>query len=391
MALTTIQDNNKLIQFSKEIRREYVRENLFSPYMGTSMTSIIRILNEPKKGGEQINVPLVGRLFGTAKSKGTLVGNEESIRNFGHRIYVDWARHSVATDDAEEQKDSADVFGEVKPMLSDWGKELQRDEIILAMHALPSLAEPADLSSANGQRVNGVLYSAANATQKNEWHTNNADRVLYGNAVANYVSGNHANSLATITAGMKASAVGLRLLKRRAKTARPRIRPFKLKDGREYFVAFFGSNAWRDFIADPLVYEADLKGRARENGGMNSNPIFQDGDRIIDGVICREIPEMDELTKVTGKGAGGIDVAPIFLCGQQAIAMPWAKEPTPTFRTETDYQFVKGAGVKMCYGVAKLASKFPSEKNPSVAPLKDWGIATWYVAAQADEDIAESA
>jgi hypothetical protein len=140
MALTTIQDNNKLIQFSKEIRREYVRENLFSPYMGSEITSIIRLISEAKKGGEQINIPLVGRLFGAAKSKGTLVGAEESIRNFGHRVYVDWARHAVATDDAEEKKDSADVFGEAKPLLSDWGKELQRDEIIQALHGSPAHA-----------------------------------------------------------------------------------------------------------------------------------------------------------------------------------------------------------------------------------------------------------
>ena len=35
MALTTTQANNKLIKFRKEVWREYVRENLFSPYMGT--------------------------------------------------------------------------------------------------------------------------------------------------------------------------------------------------------------------------------------------------------------------------------------------------------------------------------------------------------------------
>jgi len=389
MALTTIQDNNKLVQYSKDIRREYVRENLFSPYMGEGMNSIIRILSETKKGGEQINVPLIGRLFAEAKSKGTLVGNEESIRNFGHRIYVDWARHSVATDDAEEQKDSADVFGEVKPLLSDWGKELQRDEIIKALHALPSLSEPAGLSSTNGQRVNGVLYSAASAGQKNTWHTDNADRVLYGDAVSNYVAGNHASSLAAITSGMTFSKSILTLAKRRARKARPRLRPFRLKDGREYFVAFCGSDAFRDFINSQDVNDADLHGRAREAGGMNNNPIFQDGDRILNGVIVREIPEMDELTKVAGAGAGGIDVAPVFLCGAQALAMPWAREPTPTFRTETDYQFIKGAGVKMCYGVAKLASKWV-EEDSSDEPLKDWGVFTTYVAAVSDAEAASS-
>src|SRR6185295_18820930 len=112
MALTSPQTNNKLVKYTKEITREYVRENLFSPYMGEDATSIIRRLYDPKKGGEQINIPLVTRLTGTAKSTGTLTDQEEAIDNYGMRMYVDWARHAVATNDAEEQKDSADIFGE---------------------------------------------------------------------------------------------------------------------------------------------------------------------------------------------------------------------------------------------------------------------------------------
>jgi hypothetical protein len=42
MAVTTIQSNNKLLKFTQEIGREFVRENLFSPYMGEDATSIIR-------------------------------------------------------------------------------------------------------------------------------------------------------------------------------------------------------------------------------------------------------------------------------------------------------------------------------------------------------------
>jgi hypothetical protein len=42
MASTTVQQNNKLIVFRRQICREYIRENLFSPYMGSAVTSIIR-------------------------------------------------------------------------------------------------------------------------------------------------------------------------------------------------------------------------------------------------------------------------------------------------------------------------------------------------------------
>src|SRR5262245_50357642 len=97
MALTTVAANNKLIQFRREITREYVRENAFSPYMGEDINAIIRVVQDAKKGGEQINFPLVARLKGPAYSTGTLVGNEEAIDNYGMRAYIDWARNSVKT------------------------------------------------------------------------------------------------------------------------------------------------------------------------------------------------------------------------------------------------------------------------------------------------------
>ena len=378
MALSNVHPNNKLIQFRKDITREYVRENLFSAYYGDGVTAIIRNIYDAKKGGEQINVPLVGSLTGSGKGAGTLVGNEEKIDNFGFRAFVDWNRHAVVTNGAEEQKDSADVFGEAKPLLSDWGKEQQRDELILAFHALPTSAAPAGLGSDAGQRVNGVLYSAASASEKNTWHTYNASRVLYGSAKANFVTGNHASSLANIDAtNDKLKRSSLSLMKRMAKKARPRIRPFKVKSGREYFVVFCGSLPFRDIKADLESINKDA--RSREDRGMDDNPLFQDGDLLWDGMIIREIPEMDDLCTVTGAGADSIDVAPVFFCGQMAATVAWAKMPNPTRRDETDYGFVKGVGIEMCYGIAKIAKALPGSSS-----LVDWGMATMYVASVAD-------
>jgi hypothetical protein len=62
MAVTTVQTNNKLIEFTKQINREWVRDNLFSPYMGTDITAIIRKRMELTNGGEQMNIPMVARL-----------------------------------------------------------------------------------------------------------------------------------------------------------------------------------------------------------------------------------------------------------------------------------------------------------------------------------------
>src|SRR6202162_3394444 len=110
MALTTVAINNKLIVFRKEITREYIRQNLFSPYIGSEMTAIIRVINDLKKGGEQINIPLIARLKNQPVATGTLVGNEEAIDNYGDRLWIDWARNAVKLTRAEEQKSSIDLF-----------------------------------------------------------------------------------------------------------------------------------------------------------------------------------------------------------------------------------------------------------------------------------------
>ena len=151
MALSTVRNNNKLVKYTEEINFEYVRENLFSTYMGEGITSIIRVRNQMKSGGEQMNIPLVARLKGNGVSTGPLSGQEEEIDDYGCRVWVDFARNAVKTNKYQQQIDSADVFGSAKPLLSDWGKELQRDEIIEAMMALPTEAPPVGLAGPHRQ------------------------------------------------------------------------------------------------------------------------------------------------------------------------------------------------------------------------------------------------
>lgn len=382
MAVTTVQTNNKLIKFTREINREWVRGNHFGPYMGTSLNSIIRLRNELKSGGEQMNIPLVRRLTGQGKGAGTLVGNEEKIDNYGMRVWIDWARNAVATNKADQQKDSADIFGEAKPLLSDWLDELKRDELIAAMMALPTESAPVNLSTDNGDRVNGVRYEDATAAQRNTWNSDNSDRVLYGNSTANY-NATHATALANCdTTNDKFTSSNLALLKRVAKNANPKIRPYKLGDGREYFVAFAGTNTFRDLKIDLQTVNKDA--RPREADGVSKNPLFQDGDQIYDGVIVREIPEISSFvtsvwTSLTTAGASSARVEPVFLCGQQAAAMAIGQMAKPTFRKEDDYQFITGTGIEAAYGIAKLFSK-----PQAGSKLVQWGVATGFFASAAD-------
>lgn len=380
MAVTTVQDNNKLVRYTQDINREFVRENMFSPYMGQGLESIIRIRQELKSGGEQMNIPLVTKLRGQGRGSGTLVGNEEKIDNYGMRMWVDWARHAVVTNKKEKQKDSADIFGEAKPLLSNWGKERQRDDLIEAFMSLPSESAPANLGGDEGDTVNGIRYEAATAAQRNTWNAANSDRVLYGTAIANY-NATHATALANIDTTTDRFDRGIvRLLKRIAMNANPAIKPYMTKDGYEWFVIFAGTNSFRDLKSDMDTVHQNAGPRS-----LQDNPIFRDGDLVDDGVIIRQVPEIssyvtDVWTTLKTAGDSSSRVEPVFLCGQQAAALGWGQMARPTFRKEDDYGFIDGVGTEMCFGTAKMFKKHPMDGTN----LKQWGIVTGFVSAPVD-------
>jgi hypothetical protein len=193
-------------------------------------------------------VPLIGALRGPGVSTGPLTGNEEPLDEYGMRIWVDWIRNAVLLTRAQMRKSAYEQLDEVRPLLSEWMQGLTRDEIILALGAIPSESPPANWGNeaTAGQRVNGIIYDLATTAQKDLWHTANQDRLLYGSAVGNYLS-THALSLAQVDATAdKASAKLVLLLKRRARRASPGITPFKDNEeqGREWYVLFCGSNAF---------------------------------------------------------------------------------------------------------------------------------------------------
>jgi len=408
MAVTTVASNNKLIQFAKEINREFVRENLFSPYLGEGIDAIIRRRTELKSGGEQMNIPLVTKLTGTGKSTGVLAGDEERIDNYGMRVWLDFLRHAVATTNSEQQKDSADIFGEAKPLLSDFAKERLRDEMIQAFMALPSESAPSGLGSANGQRVNGILFGDSTAAQKNTWVADNVDRVVFGNALSNHYSSTtiatFTSALSVVGTAQKFTVTTLQLMKRRAELCAPKIRPYKTSNGYEYYVVFAGTYAFRDIAASLETVNRDA--RAREGSGMDKNPIFQDGDLMYNGVIIRKVPEISTAVSsgtlaggFTGWSAlvsGGVSgrIEPVFLCGQQAATIAQGRALKPTFRKEDDYGFISGTGIETAYGVAKNFKKHSmyipgtSTLNSSFgggdSSLVQWGTVTGFFSAATD-------
>jgi hypothetical protein len=366
MAVTSIQSNNKLIQFTKDINREFVRNNMFSPYMGEGLDAIIRVRQEFKQGGEQMNIPLVTKLTGAGVSTGVLAGAEERIDNYGMRVWMDWWRHAVVTTKNESHKDSADIFGEAKPLLSDRGKELQRDELIQALMAFPSESSPTNLGTAEGQRVNGALFNVAfptftSTTAFNKYVADNVDRVVFGNALSNHYSSTaiaSATSALSIITSVKLTSTVISLMKRRAELCSPKIRPYRTEDGYEYYVLFAGSNAFRDARNDTVIYTANKDARPRD---VAKNPIFQDGDLVFDGVIIRKVPEISSFVTNTWTAFASASVSgrvePSFLCGQQAAVLGFGQMAKPTFRKEDDYGFITGTGIEMAYGVSKMFKK----------------------------------
>lgn len=403
MATTTIDANNKLIQFTRDINREFIRENMFSPYMGEGLDAIIRRRMEFKMGGEQMNIPLVTKLVGAGVGVGTLAGNEEKIDNYGMRAWLDWSRHAVVTNKAEQQKDSADIFGEAKPLLSSWQKEKHRDELIEAFMAFPSASSQSGLGSSAGEPVNGIKFESATAAQFNAFVADNVDRLLFGNALSNHYSTTaiaSATSALSVIGSVKLTATTVSMLKRRAELCSPKIRPYKTRDGYEYYVAFVGANAFRDAKADTTISQANRDARPRD---VEKNPIFQDGDLVYDGVILRKVPEITTYTTNTWTSLASASVSgrvePVFLCGQQAAVLAFGQMAKPTFRKEDDYGFITGTGIESAYGVAKMFKSGPmyipgtTTLNSSAtgntsgggnSSLTQWGVVTGFFYAADD-------
>jgi hypothetical protein len=211
----------------------------------------------------------------------------------------------------------------------------------------------------------------------------NTDRVQYGGARTN-TKATHILSLAELDiTNDRFTAANLSLLKRVAINADPHIRPYKTRDGYEYYVAFCGTNTFRDLKLD--LQNVNKDARPRENDGVNKNPIFQDGDQIYDGVIVRQVPEISGFvtsawTGLTTAGTTSNRTEPVFLCGQQAVAFCWGQMARPTFRKEDDYEFIAGVGVDMCFGVVKCYTKHPSTGSNLVQS----GVVTGFYSSSTD-------
>ena len=336
--------------------KEYLEANRFKREMGTSSKNIIQLKTDlTKKKGESITYALVNRLTGAGVTgSSTLEGNEEDMDSRSFKLSVNKLRNAVRVAEVDEQFSAISLRQAGKEVLQDWMMEKTRDDIITAMH-----------------QINGVAYGSASESQKDAWLTDNADRVLFGNAIGSGTD--HSARLGAVTAAMKLGPEEVSLMKRMASTASPKIRPTRATEDERYFVLYCDSLTFRDFAANATITQANRDALARGK----SNPLFAGGDLIWDGVIVKEIPDIPSLGTV---GASNARVSAAFMCGAQAIGFAYAKRTTSKTE-EFDYGDKVGVAVEEIRGIGKMVF---GSGSTDTADLKDHGIVTGYFGAALD-------
>ncbi len=399
MALTPNHPNNEVVKFRKDVAYDFLRSSRFDPYMGDDSTSVIVRMSDLEADGKEIRVPLVTQLAGDGVGAGTLRGNEEQIDSYGMPLWADWARNAVANNRAQNKESSFSVRSTARSLLRGWSKRIVRDDLVDALLSIPTSSVQSGRFGSPGNRVNGIKWSAATAGNKNSWVTANVDRVVFGSAISNY-STTFATAVGNVdsSADKMSAAVGS-LMKAQAQqtgvdpnnpgvyNGRPKITPYMQADGdQEWYICFVGSRGFRDLKADTVMTAANREARSREGGDpTKTNPLFTGGALVYDGVIYLEIPEITQRLLLKGVGNGTIDVEPVFLCGQGALAYALGQMPRPTTLEDGDYDFITGMGIEAQYGVGKIAKAPLSEgASATVGTLVDWGMVTGFVAGVAN-------
>ena len=361
---------------------EYIRDNRFKRYMGTSPSNVIQVKEDlSRKPGDRVAFGAVRALSGGVTGNTVLEGNEAELDMRSMTVGIRPLRNAVIVTEWDEQKSAIDIREAARPGLKMWSQERMREDVIYALKSVPNAA--------------GVMtaYELTTAGEKNTWLTNNADRVLFGSSIANGSSNVMATALATVdSTNDKLTASVVSLAKRRAQMARPRIMPTRTREeDEEWFVMFANPLSFRDLTQDPVMIQANRDARVR---GVDTNPLFTGGSLVWDGVIIREIPEMglsvtnaatgylDQTGGVlVGAGTAGINVGFNFLCGAQALGAAWAQRLKSTTDVR-DYGFRHGVGVQEIRGIEKLM--FGTGTASDTSTLVQNGVVTVFTSAVSD-------
>jgi len=366
MANSTISSGNKATDFQKKVNRTYVREGRYGPYIGATENAII----QTNKNIRKKSIPLIGKLkSGGVRGSTQLVGNEEALSNFDFTFEPTHLRNGVTIDNEENEKSEFDLFNEARPALMNWIMETKRDQITQALGALEANGT---YYNYGGSEASGAKGSrAASGANMDAWQLANTDRILYGSQVSNLTAGDHTTSLGTIdTTNDRLTPASLELLKRIAQQCNPLIRPVMINDDEPWFVYFTGMYGFRDLRNSTVMQSALREAMPR----LKSNPLFSGGDLFWDGIIIKEVADMDKFIdnandgglwdgvwganavgdSLATSGNGGSRVGTGFLCGAQAVCFGRGKEASFSRRKEDDYGHMNGVAVTGKHDIKKI-------------------------------------
>lgn len=343
MAETRVNEDLSPQIWDDQFSTEFYQNNPFSRYMGTGSNNPIRMKeNFASTRGNGITFEFITNLErGSIKDRQPLRGHEDKLGEFGDKVFWQMRKKGVSMHELDEDLAAIDLRKAAKGALKAWAEEDVKYE---AMDGLSMVG--ADLD---------VVYDTATTAEKNTWHTNNQDRILYGASTSNYVTNDHAASLANVDGtGDKLTKSAVSLIKRVALRARPRITPLRVEgNDKRFFVGFAHPFAFRDLVDSLSDTEATVS-----LAGKN-NLLFTGGDREWDGVVIHEVEDMP---LIADAGAGGIDVAPFYLLGQEALG--WANKSRYSSREQKDdYQQVTGLGMIGKWGLKKLGYTIGDDKQ----------------------------
>jgi hypothetical protein len=364
ISTTPVGNSNVAIRFKKKVKREYVRGGRFGPYIGNDQNKIFQTVQETKK----CSLPLVAKVSGAGVRGSTqLSGSEQPLSNFAYILQPTYIRQGVLIDNEEREKSEFDLFREARPALMNWMMESKRDQMIQALGAVEAGGTYYNYGGVAASGATGS--SAASAANMDTWQAANTDRILYGKAKSNLTSGDHTTSLATIdTTNDKLTTGQLELMKRMAQDCEPLIRPIMVKEDEPWYVFWAGKYAFRDLQNDSTMSQTNREARARNL----DNPLFAGGDLVWNGIIIKELPDLDKFIDSTGSdlwdgvwganatgdslATGGDTSSRVsigFLTGAQAVGFGIGRTASFKRRKEDDYEHLNGVAVSAKHDIKK--------------------------------------
>jgi len=364
MATSTIQSANVVTRFKSKVKREYVRGGRFGPYIGTDENKIIQVVKETKK----CSLPLVAKVGGSGVRGSTqLSGSEQPLSNYAYTLQPTYHRQGVLIDNEEREKSEFDLFMEARPALMNWMMETKRDQMIQAYGAIEAGGTYYNYGGTEASGATGS--SAASAANMDTWNTNNTDRILYGAAKSNTTAGDHTTSLGTIdTTADKLTPGMIELMKRMAQDADPLIRPVMVNGDEPWYVFWVGKYGFRDLRTNTAFMTAMREILPRNK----DNPLLSGGDLLYDGVIIKELPDLDKFIDSTGSGlwdgvwganatgdslatsgASSSRVGVGFFTGAQALGFGIGRTASFKRRKEDDYEHLNGVAISAKHDIKK--------------------------------------